>query len=68
MNGCSIWVYLKYEKLPRIRFQWGWVVHSEKGCDGEMSRLPKSSGIHKQFGSCLRADLIQCKKVEDKSK
>lgn len=27
-----LWVYFKYEKLPRFYFDCGWIVHGKGGC------------------------------------
>lgn len=59
VNGRQVWTTLRYEKLPRICFNCGWLVHGEGGC-GLGSRLREERGEDfAQFGSWLRAEMAQ---------
>ncbi|KAF5474654.1 hypothetical protein F2P56_006537 [Juglans regia] len=57
VNGHKVWVDIKYEKLPRLCFKCGWLIHGEKGC---LRKKDEEDGVGKteqdQFGSWLRAD------------
>ncbi|XP_035549240.1 uncharacterized protein LOC118349286 [Juglans regia] len=52
VNGKKVWVGFKYEKLLRMCFTCGWVVHGEDGCKGGGSM----EAMEPQFGAWLRAE------------
>ncbi|XP_042939395.1 uncharacterized protein LOC122274420 [Carya illinoinensis] len=60
VRGCSFWVSFTYEKLPKICFSCGCIVHGEEGCTRDM--LIKE-GEEQQYGSWLRAKFAQKPKV-----
>lgn len=39
LNGNSVWVNLKDEKLPRMCFKCGRILHGELGCDAGAFKL-----------------------------
>lgn len=51
IKGDKLWIPITYEKLPRLCFQCGRIVHGSKGCD---QRGLKAST---QYGSGLRASI-----------
>ncbi|XP_042965921.1 uncharacterized protein LOC122299602 [Carya illinoinensis] len=58
--GGQIWVPFQYEKLPRMCFQCGCIVHSREGCSvGEVSGK-------NQFGTWLRASVSIKKQSQQK--
>jgi hypothetical protein len=52
LQGETIWVIFKYERLPRFCFLCGLVQHGERGC--EKCRGPKNQEAAPQFGPWLR--------------
>ncbi|XP_042968999.1 uncharacterized protein LOC122301670 [Carya illinoinensis] len=52
VKGESIWIPFSYEKMPRICFSCGCVVHGVKGCS---SILGESDGKEDQYGIWMRA-------------
>lgn len=56
VKGEKLWISLRYEKLLRICFDCGCIVHGNQGCKGETKG-------HNQYGSWLRAGL-RIKKYE----
>ncbi|XP_042980007.1 uncharacterized protein LOC122310195 [Carya illinoinensis] len=52
-NGKKVWLSFKYEKLPKICFSCGWILHGENGC---MNEEEGNQGSSSQFGSWLRAE------------
>lgn len=54
INGTSVWVSFKYEKLPRMCFSCRWIVHGVDGC----VRKENLEGEVPQFGTWLRANWI----------
>lgn len=54
-NSKSIWVPIKHEKLPKIYFHCGRIVHGNGGCDAGLSN-GKQSTSDRQFGMLLRVD------------
>ncbi|KAF5447236.1 hypothetical protein F2P56_032804 [Juglans regia] len=56
VQGQKVWVTFKYEKLPKICFSCGWILHGETGClsgKGDQSETDENS---RQFGPWLRAE------------
>lgn len=51
VEGCKEYIPLTYEKLPKICFECGRIVHGEEHCNGG-KLLPKTS--NGQFGPWLR--------------
>ncbi|KAF5471500.1 hypothetical protein F2P56_008288 [Juglans regia] len=56
VNETNVWANLKYEKLPKLCFQCGWLIHGEKGCVREGEGKGIGNVAQEQFGSWLRAE------------
>ncbi|XP_042954547.1 uncharacterized protein At4g02000-like [Carya illinoinensis] len=52
VEGNKVWVKFKYEKLPRLCFDCGWLIHDSKGCRMKCVEKEEKS----QFGAWLRAE------------
>lgn len=56
VRGCIFWAPFSYEKLPKIYFSCGCIVHGVNGCNGGQG---DNDGMEEQYGSGLRAKLIK---------
>lgn len=52
IKGNRLWVPITYEKLPRVCFRCGKLIHGQRSCEGDKSAMPISTG---QYGPWLRA-------------
>jgi hypothetical protein len=50
----SVWVAFKYEKLPRLCYKCGIILHGLQGCSEEGSFSSNSSSAHDSYGPWLR--------------
>ncbi|KAF5481618.1 hypothetical protein F2P56_002257 [Juglans regia] len=58
--GGKIWVPFQYEKLPKLCFSCGCIVHGKDGCAG------RGDGEAAQYGTCMRARVVNRKHCEKK--
>jgi hypothetical protein len=56
INGKSVWVSFKYEKLPQFCYTCGRIVHGPNSCKGGASFRLNGGAPVKQWGAWLRAD------------
>lgn len=54
---------LSYEKLLRMYFKCGLIVHDDQGCKNSISSTSQSSGMGNQFGPWLSAIPDTCKRL-----
>ncbi|XP_040994394.1 uncharacterized protein LOC121240945 [Juglans microcarpa x Juglans regia] len=59
LQGMNMWVPFMYEKLSRMCFRCGRILHPEQGCPGEVV------GAVGQFGPWLRASIVKFKKSDE---
>lgn len=56
LNHRSMCVPVKYEKLPKICFRCGKILHGKQGCDSDFSSSNQKSLFERQYGSWVRAN------------
>lgn len=62
VNGKGVWENLKYEKLPRMCFKCGRILHDDEGCDEGALKSESMSVTNSQFGAWLRAEPLSRRK------
>lgn len=56
IQGKKLWVHFQYEKLPKIYFKCGWILHRENGCSSTKGDQEFTATKGNQFGSWPRAE------------
>lgn len=64
IKGTSIWVPLKYEKLSKLCFKCGSIVHGSQGCIVDVKQGCQDDS--EQFGAWLHADSSTSRKTTDR--
>ncbi|XP_041027053.1 uncharacterized protein LOC121267271 [Juglans microcarpa x Juglans regia] len=64
----QIWIPFRYEKLPKICFRCGCILHSKQGCLGGEGEGSKAEGDLRQFGAWMRASTASCYSAGRQSK
>ncbi|XP_062152170.1 uncharacterized protein LOC133860613 [Alnus glutinosa] len=62
LNGKSIWVLLKYEKLPQFCYHCGRIYHEDKACPRKSNFRINEEVSAKAWGVWLRADGLHLRK------
>jgi hypothetical protein len=62
LNGKSIWISLKYEKLPQFCYHCGRIYHADKACPNKSSFRINEEGPARPWGVWLRADDLRFRK------
>lgn len=55
VQGDKVWIPIKYEKLPKVYFVCGYLVHEADGCMSKSESLSQHAKKTQQFNSWLRA-------------
>lgn len=56
VKGNTFWASFKYEKLPQMCIQCGWILHGKSGCEGGVGGRKTEMEMATQFGAWLRDD------------
>ncbi|XP_040997111.1 uncharacterized protein At4g02000-like [Juglans microcarpa x Juglans regia] len=62
VRGNREWIPIQYEKLPKICFKCGQIVHISGNCSGEGGKSSETEGKTAQFRPWLHADALQRKR------
>jgi len=62
LNGKSVWVTFKYEKLPQFCYTCGRIFHAQQSCTDRGGVWLNNDAPAKQWGIWLRADDLRYKK------
>jgi hypothetical protein len=62
LNGKSIWISLKYEKLPQFCYHCGKIYHADKACPNKSSFRINEETPARPWGIWLRADDLRFRK------
>jgi hypothetical protein len=56
INGKSVWISFKYEKLPQFCYSCGRIFHGKNNCRGSGGFRLNGEAVVKQWGAWMRAD------------
>ncbi|XP_062151811.1 uncharacterized protein LOC133860170 [Alnus glutinosa] len=62
INGKSVWISFKYEKLPQFCYSCGRIFHGENKCRGNGGFRLNGEAVVKQWGAWMRADDLRFQK------